>query len=177
MTDQADLRVSDQERERLVSEIREHFAAGRLSEDELDERVQAAYNARTASELNDVRRDLPKLPPTPTERHAELTERRGHLQRRLLQQSGGAVVPFLICTVIWVASGATGAFWPIWLLLIAAIPLARNGWRLYGPAPELDRVEEDLTRLEQGEDRPGDRRRRRDERLGDRRRRRQLPRE
>ena len=28
------------------------------------------------------------------------------------------------------------------------IPLLRNGWRLYGPAPELDRVEEELARRE-----------------------------
>ena len=39
------LRVSDEERERAAQEIREHFAAGRLSEEELDERVQAAYQA------------------------------------------------------------------------------------------------------------------------------------
>ena len=31
-----------------------------------------------------------------------------------------------------------------WLVLVAVIPLVRNGWRLYGPAPELDRVAEDL---------------------------------
>jgi hypothetical protein len=31
---------------------------------------------------------------------------------------------------------------------VAAIPLVRNGWRLYGPAPELDRVEQELARRE-----------------------------
>jgi hypothetical protein len=30
--------------------------------------------------------------------------------------------------------------------LITLIPLLRNGWRLYGPAPELDRVERELDR-------------------------------
>jgi hypothetical protein len=29
---------------------------------------------------------------------------------------------------------------------VAVIPLVRNGWRLYGPAPELDEVERDLAR-------------------------------
>ena len=28
--------------------------------------------------------------------------------------------------------------------LVALIPLIRNGWRLYGPAPELDQVEREL---------------------------------
>ena len=82
-----------------------------------------------------------------------LARRRRELERRLLQQSGGALVPFVICTAIWAFAGASGSFWPIWILLIALIPLVRNGWRLYGPAPELDRVEEDLARRSRGGDR------------------------
>jgi hypothetical protein len=66
----------------------------------------------------------------------------------LLQQSGGGLVPFVICTIIWVAAGAHGAFWPIWVLLAVLIPLLRNGWRLYGPAPELDHVEGELEHRE-----------------------------
>ncbi len=149
VADQSEVRVSDQDRERVVREIREHFAAGRLNEDELGERVQATYKARTSKELADVRADLPKLPPTPTEQRAELVRRRGELQRRLLQQTGGALVLFLICTVIWVAAGASGAFWPVWVALVGLIPLVRNGWRLYGPAPELDQVDQELTQREQ----------------------------
>src|SRR5436853_23129 len=36
-----DVRVSDEQRERAAQEIREHFAAGRLTEEELSERVDA----------------------------------------------------------------------------------------------------------------------------------------
>jgi hypothetical protein len=143
-----DLRVSDEDRERAVRELREHFAAGRLSEEELSERVQAVYQARTDRELSALRADLPRLPVTREEQKAEIARRRSELQRRLLQQSGGALVPFAICTVIWVASGAHGMFWPIWIVLVAVIPLVRNGWRLYGPAPELDRVERELAHHE-----------------------------
>jgi hypothetical protein len=50
----------------------------------------------------------------------------------------------VVCTGIWAATGADGGFWPAWILLVALIPALRNGWRLYGPAPELDRVEEEL---------------------------------
>jgi DUF1707 SHOCT-like domain len=139
-----DIRVSDEDRERAVRELREHFAAGRLSEEELSERVQAVYQARTDRDLDALRADLPRLPVTREEQKAELARRRAELQRRLLQQSGGALVPFAICTVIWLASGAHGMFWPIWIILVAVIPLVRNGWRLYGPAPELDRVEREL---------------------------------
>jgi hypothetical protein len=50
----------------------------------------------------------------------------------------------LICTAIWVASGASGFFWPIFVALATLIPLVKNGWRLYGPAPELDEIEREL---------------------------------
>jgi Domain of unknown function (DUF1707) len=143
-----ELRVSDQDRERVARELRDHFAAGRLTEDELSERAQAAYQARTQSELRVLTADLPQLPGTRADERAELARRRGELQRRLLQQSGGALLPFAICTVIWLTSGASGMFWPIWVALFALIPLVRNGWRLYGPSPELERVERELARRE-----------------------------
>jgi hypothetical protein len=144
MADHADLRASDEQRDRAAQEIREHFAAGRLSEEELDDRVQAAYAARTEGELNAVLADLPKLPATRAQQKAQLAQRRRELQRRLLQETGGGVALFVLCTVIWLTSGANGQFWPIWVALVVLIPLLRNGWRLYGPAPELDRVERDL---------------------------------
>jgi DUF1707 SHOCT-like domain len=140
------LRVSDEERDRAAAEIREHFAAGRLDDEELAQRLQAVYSAKTAEELRVARSDLPILPPSPAEQRAELVARRSELQRRLIQEAGGGVTLFLICTVVWAASGASGQFWPIWVALVAVLPLIRSGWRLYGPAPELDRVEEDLER-------------------------------
>lgn len=62
---------------------------------------------------------------------------------------------FVTCTIIWLASGAHGPFWPVWLALVSVIPLLRNGWRLYGPAPELDRVAQELARRERHLDRRG----------------------
>ena len=139
------MRASDQERERTAQEIREHFAAGRLTEDELDGRVQAVYTAQTSAQLRTLLSDLPKLPASSAEQRAELAQRRRQLQRRLLQESGGGLALFVLCTVIWLASGAHGQFWPVWVALVVLIPLLRNGWRLYGPAPELERVERELS--------------------------------
>jgi hypothetical protein len=144
VTGPEDLRVSDEQRERAAAEIREHFAAGRLSDDELSDRVQAAYSARTEQELRTALADLPKLPATPAQQKAELAARRGELQRRMLQEAGGGMGVFALCTAVWAVSGASGQFWPIWVLLVCLIPLIRNGWRLYGPAPDLERVEREL---------------------------------
>ena len=50
------LRASDAERERTATLLREHSAAGRLTPEELDERLDAAYAARTVGELEHARR-------------------------------------------------------------------------------------------------------------------------
>ena len=148
------LRVSDQQREQAADALRDHYAAGRLTEDELNERLDAALEAKTEPELNALLSDLPRLPVSPQQRKAELVQRRSQLQRRVIQEAGGGAALFLLCTGIWAASGANGQFWPIWVLLVVLIPLVRNGWRLYGPSPELDRVERELEerrrRSEQG---------------------------
>lgn len=54
------VRIGDAERERAVSEIGEHFAAGRLTRDELDERLELAWRARTAADLAPLFADLPR---------------------------------------------------------------------------------------------------------------------
>ena len=157
-----DERASDQDREQAAEQIRDHYAAGRLTDDELDKRVQTAYAAQTTAELQRLLADLPVLPEVRArQERAALVERRAHLQRRLIQQTGGSVIAFAVCTGIWLASGASGQFWPIWVGLIAVIGLLKSGWDLYGPAPDLDAVEE---RLNQRRDRSA----RRDQRHLDR---------
>ena len=156
------LRVSDQQREQASDALRDHFAAGRISEDELNERLDAALKAKTEPELNALLADLPKLPVSPRQRKAELVARRNELQRRVIQEAGGGAALFVLCTGIWAASGANGQFWPVWVLLVVLIPVLRNSWRLYGPAPELDRVERELEqKARQDEERRGRERARR----------------
>ena len=53
------MRAGDADRERLVEQLREHHAAGRLTLDEFDERMQKAYAAKTYGELSTLTRDLP----------------------------------------------------------------------------------------------------------------------
>ena len=54
------IRISDADRERVAERLREHFAAGRLTSDELDERVAAAFSAKTYGDLRTVMTDLPE---------------------------------------------------------------------------------------------------------------------
>ncbi len=53
------MRVSDAEREAAATELREHYAAGRLTLDELNERLDKAFAAKTRADLNALMTDLP----------------------------------------------------------------------------------------------------------------------
>jgi hypothetical protein len=135
------VRASDEDRERLVSELNEHSVAGRISTDELEDRTASAYAARTTAELDTLRRDLPA---TSAQIAMSLAARRTHLTRRMIQETGGSLGAFVVCTGVWLASGAQGQFWPVWVLIFVVASLARSAWALFGPAPDLDAVEAQL---------------------------------
>jgi hypothetical protein len=54
------IRTSDADRDHVVERLREHYADGRLTSDELDERVTAALSAKTYGDLRAVMTDLPE---------------------------------------------------------------------------------------------------------------------
>lgn len=71
MTERPEQRIGTTERERAAERLAENLRAGRLEMDEYDERVQQAYAARTASDLQPLFADLPAeqaLRPTVTGR-------------------------------------------------------------------------------------------------------------
>src|SRR5215469_11896570 len=55
------IRASDDDRERTVSLLREHHAAGRLTVEEFNERMDKAYAAKTLGELDELMADLPAI--------------------------------------------------------------------------------------------------------------------
>ena len=61
----AQWRVGDAEREAVAGQLREHYAAGRLSIEEFQARLDAAYTAATADQLRRVTADLPAAGPGP----------------------------------------------------------------------------------------------------------------
>jgi uncharacterized protein DUF1707/2TM domain-containing protein len=110
-------RVSDAEREAVADRLRAAAGEGRLDADELDERLTAAYGARTSAELAPLTADLP-APPAPAPARVPVT-RDEHVRRRL----AAFITANLICIGIWAASGADGSFWPVWVLLGTGIGL------------------------------------------------------
>jgi Domain of unknown function (DUF1707)/2TM domain len=102
----ADIRVSDADRERHVQLLREHAAQGRLTVDELDERLDRVYAARTYGELAPIVADLPE-PPRPRPARSPAWRR---------PDIAAFLAVNLVLIVIWAATGG-GYFWPIWPLL------------------------------------------------------------
>lgn len=57
------MRISDADREQVTARLREHYAAGRLTSEELEERITAALNAKTYGDLRRIMVDLPEPAP------------------------------------------------------------------------------------------------------------------
>jgi hypothetical protein len=127
-----DLRVSDAERDAIVTELGQHFQDGRLDQGEFDQRVGAALVARTRGDLNAVVTDLPRPaaggPPTTAGFHSAWP--------RVL-----AIVPVLaIAAFIAGAGGGWHHGWPfaplgfVWLIVPVLVVRAlargrRRQWR------------------------------------------------
>jgi hypothetical protein len=140
MTDVSQLRVADDEREQLIDELREHAGAGRLTSEELEERIGHAYQASTRADLDAVRADLPV---SSTSVKRALTKRKAHLRRRLAQEAGGSVGVSLLSVGVWLLTGSHhhAEFWPGWVIGVTMLPVVRDSWRLFGPASDLELVE------------------------------------
>jgi hypothetical protein len=115
------VRPSDREREEVAEALRRHAGEGRLDVDELGERLEAVYAARTRAELEPLTADLPGVvapAPVPSRRRTRLH---------------GSLIAFVavnaLLVAVWAATGA-GYFWPIWPLLgwgLALLPHGRRG--------------------------------------------------
>src|SRR5690348_11670980 len=116
------IRVSDADRERVTARLRENFAEGRLDQDELDERISAALNAKTFADLRPLTADLPGPVPAPPRPAPWVAYRRGPrlmpllmlvaLAALLVPAGGGWLVLglFKVVLVVWVVSCLVGAF-------------------------------------------------------------------
>ena len=109
-----DLRASDEDRERVAGLLRLHFGAGRLTDEELAERVEAVYSARTVSDLAELTADLPDPRPRPTT--PARRRRRSGLETSVRIHATTFLLVNLMLIAIWAAAGG-GYFWPIWPIL------------------------------------------------------------
>jgi hypothetical protein len=110
-------RASDAEREAVAERLREAGGDGRLDHDELEERLETAYRARTHGELAALTEDLPERgagapPPEPAWRSEQVRAKLASF-----------IVANFVCIAVWLATGAEDGFWPKWVLLGTGIAL------------------------------------------------------
>jgi len=125
-----EVRVSDAERESAAARLKTHFTAGRLSHDELEERLDRAYAARSRRELRAVFADLP------SDRRVGLAAmHRAAVRAHALTY--GVVNSALVAT--WALTDSP-QFWPAWsifpwgaALALHAAAGSRRVWRLLTP--------------------------------------------
>jgi hypothetical protein len=126
MSPQPETRIGDAEREAAVHALGEHFAAGRLTKDEYDERSGQAWTARTRSQLDPLFADLPRPQAPRPDAARGWTTPPG---RRPGWWGRGWVVPVLVIVVALTVL----THLPLLLLVLVACLLFARGSRRWGP--------------------------------------------
>ena len=105
------VRIGDAERDQAVSALGEHFAAGRLTREEFDERSDQAVRARYAADLAPLFDDLPSPEPA--------------MPPRMVRRPGPPPPFFLLAPVLMVALVITAilatAPWVLWIFFWIAL--------------------------------------------------------
>jgi Domain of unknown function (DUF1707). len=136
MEQQSELRASDQDRQKVADRLRDAVNEGRIDLFEYDERLAAAYAAKTYGDLAGITADLPEpekqsvVPvagaPLATERQiAEAEKASFERRRRTRHRLWGMWRPWaaasIITTGIWLATVIGDAelkyFWPVWVIV------------------------------------------------------------
>ena len=114
------LRVSDAERTAAGERLSAHAAAGRLTVEELEQRLQAAHEAVVARDLAVLEADLPSLSTTRARRTAP---------------GPRALVPLVLVALAIAAIAVTGH--PVVAPFVVAFILWRLSWGPAGPRRRL----------------------------------------
>jgi Domain of unknown function (DUF1707) len=143
------IRASDADRDRTAAALREHLAAGRLTNEEFDERLDKTYAAKTLGELDDLMADLPRTglerPANVSLHHTGSSPLPGQPSGGPIEASQGRFSPAwraawgswlgisLLFFVIWLISGASGGLWFVWIPALMGV-LLLGRWISGGPA-------------------------------------------
>lgn len=126
VSDPVPQRVGDAERDRAAEYLREHMSVGRLTQDEFEERLSAALQARTVTDLAALFVDLP--PPKPGQEvvGAGAAWPRYPAAVPVPAPSAGPPVPRPRSSEANLLAVVSAIVWPAWIVLCFAV-----GWHLW----------------------------------------------
>ncbi len=113
------LRASDRDREEIAEVLREHYAQGRLTIEEFDQRSTAAFAAKTMGDLGPLVADLPE------EREPQAAAPAWSTARMRWIAVAGAVAAVALLVVAVLAGRAVFAV-PGWLVVLVLLRLMRG---------------------------------------------------
>ena len=115
MSDELGVRASNAERARVADALYAHASAGRLSVEEMSERTEATFAARTLGDLQALLADLP--PETgPSPRQAERLRRmQPWLRTRWAGYGAVVVICLVVLAITSIATGGVLYSWPMWV--------------------------------------------------------------
>ena len=105
------VRIGDAERDRAINDLGDHFAAGRLSTEEFEERVDQAIRARFNDELEPLFVDLPRAVEPTMEARAN-----SHSDAHLAWSPMVWLAPLLVVCAV-VTAVILSAPWLVWMFL------------------------------------------------------------
>lgn len=120
------MRVSDADRDAALAELSEHYQAGRLTTEEMEERSAQALAAKTGSDLTGLLADLPPTGVAAPKAPAPRQSRAGWA----MAGTAGLLIVAGIALVLGVVLGRDhhGFIVPWWLIPIGFIVLRRMMW-------------------------------------------------
>jgi hypothetical protein len=131
-----EMKASDADRDAVLSELSEHFQAGRLTAAEFDERTTQALTARTWGELRALLEDLPTAQRGPQAPAAASSAAASSAAAPERSSGRPAVLPAAALVGIGVAValtvGVAHHVWGFWWLLLVVLFVARRGIRCAG---------------------------------------------
>ncbi|GAB2463736.1 DUF1707 domain-containing protein [Streptosporangium sandarakinum] len=122
-----EMRASDGDRDRVAAALREHYAQGRLTTEEFDERLEQLYTSKTYGELARLTSDLPDVDlrslPEPVSRQPERSGKAksgkgsGDLKEAWQAWAVVGAVNWGIWFFVGLVSGLDFAYpWPLWVM-------------------------------------------------------------
>lgn len=135
-THRVPVRIGDAERDRAIASLGDHFAAGRLTAEEFDQRMDQALKARFNEDLEPLFADLPRTVEPDVQSNSNRRPDLHLAWSAMLWMAPLIVIFAVIAAVVLSAPWLVWVF--LWVFLITGLFRRRRRYYYYGPRRYYD---------------------------------------